>query len=881
MSEILQAGQSKGCVTLRGSLINDMARRWRDRCNGESFEHADRKRFQRDGNDYHITVIAAAELKTIIKETSSSIIQSLNETIQSTEVCPDIYDLGVGCHQEQCYFIVIYAPFIQKFRLQLNLPPIDIHITLGFQDQDIHSIRKGFSSLWVPGSVTDTQELIPNIELILRGKSSTQVRKFLEYSQLAEYAMRNGFLFGAFYVAKYQDNKTVSIDILEQTIVDSDKCLILKRPSWAQCSSRSNNAKSDLNYGELVCKALNHSLYSPQLYHHRLRRFYSSQEDISKYEISFIEMPRNFSFVSTRLAGSSLPGSRKDFENLATMGITDVITVMEGPLNIAHTSGLPIKFHWFEVQDRTPPTIEQMKDIMAICDDDNDGQKADKKVLVHCLGGVGRTATVLASHLMWSAGMARSEAKQLLMDSRRTIIAQSQDDFLTSWYSVCLDRIAAEGFTCEASQISYSAPMTSASSSKSVGLLKEAHDAPQKAKTVKFPPLIMCVGYPASGKSTFAEALCSAHPENLVRINQDEMGRKECETSIGKHIKAKKTVLLDRCNLTRNERKEWMGLANNSKAWVIFFSTPVEECKWRIVRRVGHPTLKDGRGGRVIDSLAGTIECPDPKLEGFEEFFEVKSFDACNELLKSWGCESEPVSTIPEELGLLKFPRTHHLANLGSATRDDLLIPKDDVKTYFLNREVLIEEKIDGANMGLSIQDHQIRAQNRSHYVSSEYHPQFKYLEKWIHQHASALWDVLQSDRYILYGEWCYAKHSIPYDALSDWFTAFDMFDRLENKFWSRSRLEAHLEGTGIAHIPLIAKGSFPNIEALKNLVQTKSRYYDGPVEGIVVRVNDDKGEYVERRGKIVRSDFLSGDSHWMKHACKPNTVARREGSYH
>jgi atypical dual specificity phosphatase len=217
------------------------------------------------------------------------------------------------------------------------------------------------------------------------------------------------------------------------------------------------------------------------------------------------------------------------------------------------------------------------------------------------------------------------------------------------------------------------------------------------------------------------------------------------------------------------------------------------------------------------------------------------------------------------------------LCNLGSATRDDLLIPQEDVMNYFLNREVLVEEKIDGANMGLSLCENKICAQNRSHYVSAEYHPQFKYLDKWIYQHTEVLWEILESDRYILYGEWCYAKHSIPYASLSDWFTAFDMFDRLENKFWSRSRLEAHLDGTGITLIPLIIKGTFNNIEALKQLVQTKSVYYDGPVEGIVVRVNDNEDQYVERRGKIVRSDFLSGDTHWSKYGCNPNTIVRKE----
>ena len=156
----------------------------------------------------------------------------------------------------------------------------------------------------------------------------------------------------------------------------------------------------------------------------------------------------------------------------------------------------------------------------------------------------------------------------------------------------------------------------------------------------------------------------------FVRINQDESGRKVCEANIGKFVKlAHETVILDRCNLTVAERQEWLALAHGKKAWVVYFSTPIEECKWRIVRRVGHPTLKNGKGSRVLDSLEGVLEPPNLKVEkSFEQFFEVQSFDASNALLRAWGCESEPVSTIPEELGLLKFPRTQHLCNLGKLT---------------------------------------------------------------------------------------------------------------------------------------------------------------------------------------------------------------------
>ena len=84
-------------------------------------------------------------------------------------------------------------------------------------------------------------------------------------------------------------------------------------------------------------------------------------------------------------------------------------------------------------------------------------------------------------------------------------------------------------------------------------------------------------------------------------------------------------------------------MAHNKNAWVIFFSAHSEECKWRIVRRIGHPTIKNGKGGRIVESLARTSEEPSFD-EGFDQIFTFTSFDACNELLNSWGCKDIPIS---------------------------------------------------------------------------------------------------------------------------------------------------------------------------------------------------------------------------------------------
>ena len=39
------------------------------------------------------------------------------------------------------------------------------------------------------------------------------------------------------------------------------------------------------------------------------------------------------------------------------------------------------------------------------------------------------------------------------------------------------------------------------------------------------------------------------------------------------------------------------------------------------------------------------------------------------------------------------------------------------------------------------------------------------------------LFEIL-SEKFILFGEWCYAQHSIFYDRLPDWFLGFDIYDK-------------------------------------------------------------------------------------------------------
>src|SRR5712692_1214106 len=71
------------------------------------------------------------------------------------------------------------------------------------------------------------------------------------------------------------------------------------------------------------------------------------------------------------------------------------------------------------------------------------------------------------------------------------------------------------------------------------------------------------------------------------------------------------------------------------------------------------------------------------------------------------------------EEGFVKFPRTPHLVWLGeSSPRGDKLMAAADARQW-LRRPMSVEEKVDGANLGLSIgADGRLRAQSRGHYLT-------------------------------------------------------------------------------------------------------------------------------------------------------------------
>ena len=249
-----------------------------------------------------------------------------------------------------------------------------------------------------------------------------------------------------------------------------------------------------------------------------------------------------------------------------------------------------------------------------------------------------------------------------------------------------------------------------------------------------------------------------------------------------------------------------------------------------------------------------------------------------------------------------KYPRTQHLegSRLGRGDGDLAQVRFEDVRGVPL----VVEEKIDGANSAVSFdEDGTLLLQSRGHYLTGgarEKH--FDRLKPWAHTHADDLRARLGS-RYVMYGEWTYAKHTVFYDALPAYFLEFDVLDRENDVFLSTDRRRALLEGLPVASVPVLAEDRFRSLSALTALVgpsrfktttwrerlanAARERGLDvdrafaetdasDMSEGLYIK-HEENGVVVARY-KWVRREFLQSvvdsGSHWLARPIIPNLLA-------
>lgn len=223
-----------------------------------------------------------------------------------------------------------------------------------------------------------------------------------------------------------------------------------------------------------------------------------------------------------------------------------------------------------------------------------------------------------------------------------------------------------------------------------------------------------------------------------------------------------------------------------------------------------------------------------------------------------------------------KFPSTPHVVlggNISGVNIRNEKILDDDVKNYLFSHDIYIEEKIDGANLGISFNNNgNLLLQNRGSYIYEPFIGQWKELNNWISINQDSLFDIL-GNKYILFGEWCYAKHTIFYNSLPDWFLAFDIYDKTTFKFLSINFRDQLIDRMSLYKVPLLYYGHV-NLNQIPKMIG-KSKVGNDICEGLYFRY--DKDDWLEIRAKYVKPSFIqSDDKHWSKKVLIPNQILNR-----
>ena len=252
---------------------------------------------------------------------------------------------------------------------------------------------------------------------------------------------------------------------------------------------------------------------------------------------------------------------------------------------------------------------------------------------------------------------------------------------------------------------------------------------------------------------------------------------------------------------------------------------------------------------------------------------------------------------------IYKYPRTRHLEGSRKQSGDEDL--KNVAFSEIGGKYLVLEEKVDGANCGISFDSSgKMYLQSRGHYLNGGYgEKQFDLFKLWAGCFEEKLRSLL-GDRYVMYGEWLYAKHTVFYDCLPHYFMEFDIFDKEEKKFFSTRKRRELLQNVPFIHSvrvldegyytspKVIAKwigpSLFISVAAEKHFLsqcqkggvnpETAARQTDlsGIMEGIYIKVEE--GDYVIDRLKYVRASFLNtildSESHWASRPIVANRLA-------
>lgn len=603
-----------------------------------------------------------------------------------------LHVLGVGSSiSRRVQWLVVTWYHGEQYRKSLKLPPKDFHITL--TDQDNHKIDKSIMSIdggpeaimRMISELTEEQldHVLASAPTLLHPEfAKSMVRCYPEsykaYVRLADEHVALAPKIAMLSYARALSLNPALVDYVRRRLLNLSTSVlwgpIMMREELEHLESLDSLAPLLLQPWDRETRALCSDTLWTAPTESRTRTTYLGRD-----------VPRFFTWLLPgRLAGQSTPRREADIDLLIDMGVTTVLTLtLEEPLDPAWFNFKPVKHIYVPIENYGVPTIAEMDIMYQQFTEDVDGSW-----LVHCGGGKGRAGTIIACILAMHdpepctkvhampqpvpqttpQTTPRMSSTAIISELRRlrpgSIESVKQEKFIAEWVS---HRWAVGNV----SDVREPASILETSVNRTAFPHGPSHQNVE---------MCFLVGIPGSGKSWLAESIAKRRAAPTIVVSQDESrSRQACEAAIGRRFPNGTLILLDRCNPDPGDRRAWLSLVNSDKPpIVIFFDYEKELCRKRIDSRLGHPTIQAGRGANALKQMSAAMDAPSLK-EGFGAVLTVSSFAAAREAVHLLGGPA----------GIVKFPRTAHLIDLGATTSDDIVTNREH-----LEGRLTVEEKI-------------------------------------------------------------------------------------------------------------------------------------------------------------------------------------------
>jgi len=124
--------------------------------------------------------------------------------------------------------------------------------------------------------------------------------------------------------------------------------------------------------------------------------------------------PDNFSWlIKNKLAGSAIPTSIKEIDWVIEQGVKSIVTIREEPLDDDWIKNV----NYLHVMSNDMG-VPEFDDLTFAVDFIHQRLNDEEPVMVHCLAGLGRTGTILASYLVKYENMSADKAIEKVREIR-------------------------------------------------------------------------------------------------------------------------------------------------------------------------------------------------------------------------------------------------------------------------------------------------------------------------------------------------------------------------------------------------------------------------------------------------------------------------------